>query len=90
MLTYISNSFFLGASHVFVDKKSEQGNVYVKCPTILAAHRSVMALHGRLFAGKTITANYVPINSYYDHFPEARNAVKVSGSFYGSLIERSF
>lgn len=67
----------LGAAHVFVDKKSEGGHVYVKCPNVLAAHRSVNALHGRTFAGKIITANYVPTSSYYDLFPEARNAIKM-------------
>jgi len=66
-----------GAVHVFVDKKSEGGNVYVKCPNVLSAHRSVTALHGRVFAGKVITANYVPANSYHDLFPESRNSIKL-------------
>ena len=37
--------------HIYVDKASPQGNVYVKCPTITAAAASVNALHGRFFAG---------------------------------------
>ena len=41
-----------GVLHIFVDKASTQGNVYVKCPTISAAVASVGALHGRWFAGK--------------------------------------
>lgn len=65
-----------GAVHVFVDKKAESGHVYVKCPGILAAHHSVTALHGRTFAGKVITANYVPLESYHNLFPESRNATK--------------
>ena len=65
-----------GACHVYVDKKSESGHVYVKCPTIVGAHRSVTALHGRMFAGKIITANYVPTQSYHDLFPESRTATK--------------
>ncbi|CAI2350211.1 unnamed protein product [Caenorhabditis sp. 36 PRJEB53466] len=60
-----------GALHVFVDKGSEQGNVYVKCPSIAIAHQAVSALHGRWFSGKVITANYVPVNSYHDLFPDA-------------------
>lgn len=40
-----------GVLHLFVDKASPQGNVYVKCPTIAAAVASVNALHGRYFAG---------------------------------------
>lgn len=60
-----------GALHVFVDKGSDQGNVYVKCPSIAIAHQAVSALHGRWFSGKVITANYVPVNSYHDLFPDA-------------------
>ena len=37
--------------HIYVDKASLQGNVYVKCPSIAAAVASVQALHGRWFAG---------------------------------------
>lgn len=42
-----------GVLHLYVDKASPQGNVYVKCPTISAAVASVRALHGRYFGGKT-------------------------------------
>ncbi|EGT33870.1 hypothetical protein CAEBREN_20987 [Caenorhabditis brenneri] len=66
-----------GALHVFVDKGSEQGNVYVKCPSIAIAHQAVSALHGRWFSGKVITANYVPVNSYHDLFPDAMQARNV-------------
>lgn len=41
-----------GVLHVFVDKASPQGNVYVKCPTINTAVAAVNSLHGRWFAGK--------------------------------------
>lgn len=40
-----------GVFHIFVDKASPQGNVYVKCPSIASAVASVNALHGRWFAG---------------------------------------
>ncbi|PAV80654.1 hypothetical protein WR25_22874 [Diploscapter pachys] len=60
-----------GAVHVYVDKASPQGNVYVKCPSVMSAHKSVTALHGRWFSGKVITANYVPVNSYHELFPDA-------------------
>uniref|UniRef100_A0A183CMF7 RRM domain-containing protein n=1 Tax=Globodera pallida TaxID=36090 RepID=A0A183CMF7_GLOPA len=61
-----------GCVHVYIDKASPQGNVYVKCPTVAIAHKSVVALHGRWFAGKVITANYVPVASYHELFPDAR------------------
>lgn len=60
-----------GAMHVFVDKMSPQGNVYVKCPTIAAAVASVTALHGRWFAGRVITAAYVPVVNYHSLFPDS-------------------
>lgn len=60
-----------GALHIYVDKNSEQGNVYVKCPNVAVAHKSVSALHGRWFSGKVITANYVPVDSYHNLFPDA-------------------
>ncbi|XP_071037188.1 RNA-binding protein 39 isoform X4 [Parasteatoda tepidariorum] len=60
-----------GAMHVYVDKMSPQGNVYVKCPTIAAAVASVTALHGRWFAGRVITAAYVPVVNYHSLFPDS-------------------
>ncbi|KAL3860328.1 hypothetical protein ACJMK2_010467 [Sinanodonta woodiana] len=63
-----------GVLHIYVDKMSPQGNVYVKCPTIAAALASVSALHGRYFGGKIITAAYVPLPNYHGLFPEANRA----------------
>lgn len=42
-----------GVLHIYVDKTSAQGNVYVKCPSIASAVASVTALHGRWFAGES-------------------------------------
>lgn len=63
-----------GVLHIYVDRTSKEGYVYVKCPTVLVAHNCVTALHGRLFAGKMITANYVPATSYHDLFPDSRHS----------------
>ncbi|KAJ8412161.1 hypothetical protein AAFF_G00144280 [Aldrovandia affinis] len=60
-----------GVVHIYVDKNSAQGNVYVKCPTIPAAMAAVSALHGRWFAGKMITAAYVPLPTYHNLFPDS-------------------
>uniref|UniRef100_UPI003590120C RNA-binding protein 39 n=1 Tax=Myxine glutinosa TaxID=7769 RepID=UPI003590120C len=60
-----------GVVHIFVDKNSPQGNVYVKCPTIPIAMAAVSALHGRWFAGKMITAAYVPVSTYHNIFPDS-------------------
>jgi len=59
-----------GALHVYVDKASK-GDVYVKCPTIAAAAASVTALHGRWFAGRLVTAAYVPVIHYHSLFPDS-------------------
>jgi len=62
-----------GVSHIYVDKASAQGNVYVKCPNVPTAVAAVNALHGRWFAGKVITAAYVPVVNYHNLFPDSAN-----------------
>uniref|UniRef100_A0A8C6LAZ4 RNA binding motif protein 39a n=1 Tax=Nothobranchius furzeri TaxID=105023 RepID=A0A8C6LAZ4_NOTFU len=66
-----------GVVHIYVDKNSAEGNVYVKCPSIPAAMASVNALHGRFFGGKMITASYVPLPTYHNLFPESVTAMKL-------------
>ncbi|XP_053723123.1 RNA-binding protein 39-like [Synchiropus splendidus] len=66
-----------GVVHVYVDKNSPEGNVYVKCPTIPVAMAAVNALHGRYFAGKMITAAYVPLPTYHKLFPGAATATQL-------------
>lgn len=65
-----------GILHVYVDKAS-QGNVYVKCPSIATAVLAVNSLHGRWFAGRVITAAYVPLINYHALFPDAATAVNL-------------
>uniref|UniRef100_A0A8C5LDD8 RRM domain-containing protein n=1 Tax=Jaculus jaculus TaxID=51337 RepID=A0A8C5LDD8_JACJA len=66
-----------GVTHIYVDKNSAQGNVYVKCPSIGAAIAAVSALHGRWFAGKMITAAYVPLPTYHNLFPDSMAATQL-------------
>uniref|UniRef100_A0A7N8YFG4 RNA binding motif protein 39a n=1 Tax=Mastacembelus armatus TaxID=205130 RepID=A0A7N8YFG4_9TELE len=66
-----------GVVHIYVDKNSTEGNVYVKCPSIPAAMAAVNALHGRYFAGKMITAAYVPLPTYHNLFPESVTATQL-------------
>lgn len=63
-----------GILHLYVDKGS-QGNVYVKCPSIATAVLAVNSLHGRWFAGRVITAAYVPLVNYHSLFPDALTAL---------------
>lgn len=62
-----------GILHLYIDKAS-QGNVYVKCPSIATAVLAVNSLHGRWFAGRVITAAYVPLVNYHALFPDAQLA----------------
>ncbi|KAG2461289.1 RBM39 protein, partial [Polypterus senegalus] len=48
-----------GVVHIYVDKNSTQGNVYVKCPTIAAAMAAVNGLHGRWFAVRQESLKFV-------------------------------
>jgi len=65
---------FGGVLHLLVDTVSPTGNVYVKCPNIATAVAAVNALHGRWFAGKVITAAYVPLVNYHNLFPDSMAA----------------
>ncbi|XP_061388524.1 RNA-binding protein 39 [Musca vetustissima] len=66
-----------GVLHIFVDKVTPTGNVYVKCPSITTAVLAVNALHGRWFAGRVIGATYVPLLNYHSMFPDAITAVNL-------------
>ncbi|XP_076172195.1 RNA-binding protein 39-like protein Caper isoform X1 [Ptiloglossa arizonensis] len=66
-----------GVLHVYVDQASPQGNVYVKCPSIATAVAAVNSLHGRWFAGRVITAAYVPVVNYHSLFPDAMTALQL-------------
>ena len=44
-----------GVLHIYVDKTSPSGHVYVKCPNVQTAVSAVNALHGRWFAGEKQT-----------------------------------
>ncbi|XP_078462899.1 RNA-binding protein 39-like isoform X6 [Lampetra planeri] len=66
-----------GLVHIFVDKNSPQGNVYVKCSSVASAIATVNALHGRWFAGKMITAAFVPVPTYHNLFPDSTMATQL-------------
>ena len=66
--------------HIYVDKESPQGNVYLKCSSIAAAVAAVQALHGRWFSGRLIAAAYIPLPSYHSLFPEAGKATVLLGA----------
>lgn len=48
-----------GLVHIYVDKLSKTGNVYLKSPSAAAAQSAVAALHGRWFAGMRLTLVFI-------------------------------
>ncbi|XP_049806126.1 inner nuclear membrane protein Man1 isoform X1 [Schistocerca nitens] len=64
--------------HLFVDKASREGCVYVKCQTPEDAGRAYCALHGWWFGNShLVTVKYLRIERYHERFPEAVNAKTV-------------
>ncbi len=66
-----------GICHICVDEISIEGNIYIKCPTIAIATSTMAGLNGRYFAGKLIKANFIPINTYHQKFPESMNSLHI-------------
>lgn len=64
--------------HLFVDKTSREGCVYVKCQTPEDAGRAYCALHGWWFGNShLVTVKYLRIERYHERFPGAINAKTV-------------
>uniref|UniRef100_A0AC35THP0 RRM domain-containing protein n=1 Tax=Rhabditophanes sp. KR3021 TaxID=114890 RepID=A0AC35THP0_9BILA len=66
-----------GAVHVYVDKNSLKGEVYVKAVTADVASKAVGALHGRLFCDRVVQASYTLLDAYHSLFPDAASAVTI-------------
>ena len=60
-----------GIVHINIDDRTREGNIHIKCPTIAVAMNAVNGLNGRYFAGKQISATYIPLATYHQSFPEA-------------------
>ncbi|KJE89116.1 RNA binding domain-containing protein 39, variant [Capsaspora owczarzaki ATCC 30864] len=60
-------------THIFVDANSP-GFVFIKFSSVEACIAVQRTMHGRWFAGKLITADYVPEPMYHARFPESRDA----------------
>ncbi|KAJ4963218.1 hypothetical protein NE237_023157 [Protea cynaroides] len=57
--------------HIYVDKDSV-GFVYLRFENAQSAMNAQRALHGRWFAGKMITATFMPTQTYEAKFPDSR------------------
>ena len=68
--------------HIFVDKASPQGQVFLKFKDSIAASHAFQATNGRLFDGRQVKAEYIKESFYTTRFPEAAQAstpLKVEG-----------
>jgi len=65
---------FGGALHVYVDKGSVDGVVYIMMNSNEAAIAASKTMHGKYFDGKMIQAAYIPEKNYVELFPEAKDA----------------
>lgn len=60
--------------HVWVDKKSPFGCVYLKMDSLKSAMGAYNALHGGWYKGKLVTAKYISEAKYHKWFPISANA----------------
>ncbi|KAL5015529.1 hypothetical protein ScPMuIL_009799 [Solemya velum] len=65
-----------GIVHIFVDKTSEQGCVYMKCSNCDTAFQIYNALHGWWFDGRLVTVKYLRLEHYHDRFPDSAKSLK--------------
>ncbi len=61
--------------HCYVEAKLPGGLVYMVFAQVESAVKAATALHGRWFAGRGITVEYVRPDLYETKFPEAAAAV---------------
>ncbi|KAL4226857.1 meiotic attachment of telomere to nuclear envelope [Mactra antiquata] len=62
-----------GILHIFVDRSSREGCVYIKCSSCEKAYEAYQALHGWWFDGRLVTVKYLRLEHYHDRFPDSRN-----------------
>ncbi|KAL3852363.1 hypothetical protein ACJMK2_016017 [Sinanodonta woodiana] len=62
-----------GILHIYVDKTSKEGCVYIKCSSCEKAYEAYQSLHGWWFDGRLVTAKYLRLERYHERFPESRN-----------------
>jgi len=65
-------SKFGKVKHIFVDKSSTQGLVYLRFDSVPGAQQCIKAFNGRWFASRQITADFVADSLYFLKFPKAQ------------------
>lgn len=64
-----------GVLHIYVDKGSREGCVYIKCDTCVTAGQVHRALHGWWFDRRLVTVKYLRLEYYHERFPDSRVAI---------------
>ncbi|KAK3582031.1 hypothetical protein CHS0354_000272 [Potamilus streckersoni] len=62
-----------GILHIYVDRTSKEGCVYIKCSSCEKAYEAYQSLHGWWFDGRLVTAKYLRLERYHERFPESMN-----------------
>jgi len=58
--------------HMYIDRYSQDGVVYVRFVAVSQATAALNELHGRWFGGRQVEVQYVPEGTYLTKFPHAR------------------
>ncbi|XP_065058607.1 inner nuclear membrane protein Man1-like [Rhopilema esculentum] len=78
--------------HVYVDVKSSEGCVYVKCDSLESAGKAFRSVYGNWFDGRLVIVKFVTLARYHQRFPDALTRIRplnVSGDFPSSLSWKS-
>lgn len=65
------SKYNIKAIHLAVDKEHPSGHVFMRFETIPNCQKVASAFHGRWFASRQITAEFIPETSYFSRFPKA-------------------
>lgn len=57
--------------HVYVERYSSRGSVYIKCRQVEDAKESFKAMHGCVFDGRIVRARFISDRTYHSLFPDA-------------------
>lgn len=66
--------------HSYVETRQPGGLVYLLFSTVDSSMKAAQSLHGRWFAGRMITCEFLPPDRYAAQFPEASGAVSTANA----------
>jgi len=57
--------------HLYVDKTSKEGCVYVKCDSLESAGKAFRSMYGNWFDSRLVIVKYITLARYHQRFPDA-------------------